>query len=163
MDKTGYVVSAQLQSDSHYVTYHATQESDGAAVTLKLLKNPYPSVQALSRFKKEFEILNKAAHRNIIGVLRMEPYQNSLAMVMEDVDGTFLSDIEKKEPVDLGTFFSIAIPLTDAVQFLHHQQIVHKNINPANILIEKTTKQPKLVGFSIADELSREELQPNTR
>jgi hypothetical protein len=73
MDKTGYVVSVQLQSDSHYVTYHAVQEADGAAVMLKLLRNPYPSVQALSRFKKEFEILNKAPHRNIIGVQLMEP------------------------------------------------------------------------------------------
>ena len=162
MDKTGYIISSQLQSDSRYVTYKAL-DSAGKQITLKVLKNSYPTAQSLNKFRKEFEILSKATHPNIIGVERIEPYQNSLALIMEYVDGKFLSDLEKKESLDLSSFFSIAIPLTDAVKFLHHQQVIHKNINPGNIIIESVSKQPKLTGFNLATQLSREEMQPNTR
>lgn len=162
MDKTGYIISEQLQSDSRYITYRAIQETDRSPVTLTLLKNPYPTAQGLNKFRREYDILKNLSHPNIIKVQRMEPYQNSLALISEDLDGKFLKDYEKNETPDLSTFFSVAIPLAEAVKFLHHHHVIHKNINPSNILVRKDANQPMLAGFSIAAELSREDEQPNT-
>ncbi|MEO5650497.1 MAG: serine/threonine-protein kinase PknK, partial [Ginsengibacter sp.] len=163
MDNTGYKISTTLQSDAHYITCHAVEESDGKSIIVKLLKNPYPTSHALSRFRNEYEILNKARHPNIVNALRMEPYQNSIAIILEDVQGCLLREYTDHKPVDFSTFFSIAIPLVDAIKFLHQNHIIHKNINPSNIIIETLTSQPKLSGFTIADELSREAQQPNSR
>ncbi len=41
MDKAQYKISAQLQADSRYVTYHAQQEIDGRGVLLKLPQSSY--------------------------------------------------------------------------------------------------------------------------
>ncbi|MBS1609275.1 MAG: AAA family ATPase [Bacteroidetes bacterium] len=163
MDKVQYKIASQFQSDSRYVTYRVQQEGSGTPALLKLFKSAYPTTQALKKFEQEFTILRRYNHPNIIKVQRIEPYENSIAMVLENIKGQNLSEIIEKGGCSLTDFFSIAIPLTDAVRVLHQQHTVHKNINPSNILIDADSGQPKLSGFSLATELSREAQPPNSR
>jgi predicted ATPase/class 3 adenylate cyclase len=163
MDKVHYKISSQFQSDSRYITYRVKQENNGVPVLLKLPKSSYPSAQALKKLEQEFTILKRSDHPNIIRAQRMEPYENSIAMVLENIKGNSLSELIEKGGCSLADFFSIAIPLTDAVRALHHQHTVHKSISPSNILIDPDNGQPKLTGFSLATELSREALLPNSR
>ena len=163
MDKASFKISGQVQADSRYVTYRAQQEADGMDVMIKLPKSSYPTVQVIKRLEKEYSILIRANHPNIVRARRMETYENSMALVMDDVKGLSLAEVMKKGLPDIASFFSIAIPLTDAVKLLHYQRIIHKNINPSNIIIDVVTGQPKLSGFSLAAELSRESQQANAR
>ena len=58
--------------------------------------------------------------------------------------------------ISLADFLPIAIQLTDILHYLYQTRIIHKDIKPANILINPTTKQIKLTDFSIASLLPRE-------
>ncbi|MGL6269336.1 MAG: AAA family ATPase, partial [Chitinophagaceae bacterium] len=158
-----YRISTQVQSDSRFITYRAIRETDESNVLLKIPKSSYPSAQVLKNLQQEYKILFNTNHPNIIRAQRIESYENSLALVLDDISGLSLTEIIKNETLSTEAFFSIAIPLTDAVKSLHFHHLIHKNINPSNIYIRQENGQPILMGFSIASEISREGLQPNSR
>lgn len=162
MEKSHYKISAQLYSDSKFVTYRAAEDS-GTEILLKLPKSSYPSAEILKKLEREYEILLKALHPNIVRIQRMEPFESSLALVMEDTKGPSLASLIQHNPLSLESFFELAIPLTDAVKTLHESRIIHKNINPGNIIINPETNQLKLIGFGLASEITREAQQANSR
>jgi predicted ATPase len=66
------------------------------------------------------------------------------------------------EPLDLGTFLRLAPAITHAVGRLHERGLVHKDIKPANILLDPVTEQVWLTGFGIASRLPRERQAPGS-
>ncbi|MCW6052093.1 AAA family ATPase [Lyngbya sp. CCAP 1446/10] len=56
----------------------------------------------------------------------------------------------------IAQFLNIAIQLAKALVFLHQNQIIHKDIKPANVIINPETMQVKLADFSIASRLNKE-------
>jgi len=76
---------------------------------------------------------------------------------MEDFGGISLKEWGVGESVEsLIEFLQIAIALCNTLDLLYRERIIHKDIKPANILINPETKQVKLIDFSIASLLPRE-------
>jgi PAS domain S-box-containing protein len=65
------------------------------------------------------------------------------------------------QPLELGLFLRLAIGLCRAVGQLHQSGIIHKDIKPANVLVNFITGQCWLRGFGIASRLPRERQSPN--
>ena len=66
------------------------------------------------------------------------------------------------EPLELGTFLRLASAITHALGRLHERGLVHKDIKPANILLDPVTEQVWLTGFGIASRLPRERQAPGS-
>jgi predicted ATPase/signal transduction histidine kinase len=77
---------------------------------------------------------------------------------MEDFGGISLKEwvINQENPLSLQEFLEISISLCNTLDILYHERIIHKDIKPANILINPQTKEIKLIDFSIASLLPRE-------
>ncbi len=89
----------------------------------------------------------------------MERYGNGYALILLDDGFISLREGWRRSPLDWDIFFQITQQLADILHYLHRQQIVHKDIKPANILIHPTTHQLKLIDFSIASLLPKEQQQ----
>src|SRR5262249_38743402 len=76
-------------------------------------------------------------------------------LVLEDADGEPLDRL-LGAPMQVGRFLQLAIGLAVAVGKLHERGLVHKDIKPANILVNSTTDEVRLTGFGIASRLPRE-------
>src|SRR6202041_560810 len=63
-------------------------------------------------------------------------------------------------PLDLSHFLRIAIPLAATLRQMHEQCLVHKDIKPANILVDEASGGVRLTGFGIASRLPREHQVP---
>jgi serine/threonine protein kinase len=126
MDKPKYKITEQLHVGSRFAIYRGREEEHDEHIILKMLKDPYPSAKDLNRLRSEFSILQHIHHPNIVNVPALELFENRLALIREDIEGEDLSTHIKNKPVDPGTFFSIALQLTKAVQELHRQHIIHK-------------------------------------
>src|SRR6202043_3427249 len=63
-------------------------------------------------------------------------------------------------PLDVSHFLRIAIPLAGALRHLHERGLIHKDIKPANILVDADSGGVWLTGFGIASRLPRERQVP---
>ncbi|MEH2352441.1 trifunctional serine/threonine-protein kinase/ATP-binding protein/sensor histidine kinase [Nostoc sp.] len=153
----GYKVSEELYNGSRTIVYRGYRETDSLPVVIKLLKNPYPSFSELLSFRNQYTIAKNLNSPLIVQTYSLEPYQNGYALVMEDFGGISLKDWGVGKSLEsLMEFLEIAIALCNTLDILYRERIIHKDIKPANILINPETKQVKLIDFSIASLLPRE-------
>ncbi|MEH2195255.1 MAG: AAA family ATPase [Nostoc sp.] len=157
---TGYRISEELYNGSRTVVYRGYRDNDSLPVVIKLLKNPYPTFSELVQFRNQYTIAKNLNSPLIISTYSLEPYQNGYALVMEDFGGISLKDyftsVDPRYIASVQEFLEIAIALSNTLDILYRERIIHKDIKPSNILINPETKQIKLIDFSIASLLSRE-------
>src|SRR5260370_3132996 len=82
-----------------------------------------------------------------------------MTLVLEDPGGTPLDRLLGR-PLDVSHFLRIAIPLAGALRHVHERGLIHKDIKPANILVESASSGGWLAGFGIASRLPRERQAP---
>ncbi|MDZ8087191.1 MAG: AAA family ATPase [Nostoc sp. DedQUE12b] len=161
----GYQVSKELYNGSRTLVYRANRETDQKSVVIKLMKTAYPSFSELVQFRNQFTIAKNLNLPGIIQTYSLEPYHNGYVLVMEDFGGISLKEwglvLSEAEVVggrveSLIEFLQIAIALCNTLDILIRHRIIHKDIKPANILINPETKEVKLIDFSIASLLPRE-------
>ncbi len=152
----GYHINEQLYNGSRTQVYRGIRENDRKPVVIKLLKNAYPSFSELVQFRNQYTIAKNLNYTRIIQTYSLENYQNGYALVMEDMGGISLSEYFTNNIASLQEFLKIAISLCDILDILYRHRIIHKDIKPANILINPETKQVKLIDFSIASLLPKE-------
>lgn len=75
-----------------------------------------------------------------------------MAMVMKDIGGESLDRLIKHSPLSLAQFLELAIGLADALETLHRQRTIHKDIRPAHIIYNSRTGAFWLTGSSPAAE-----------
>src|SRR5262249_9113782 len=81
-------------------------------------------------------------------------------LVLEDVGGEPLERL-LGAPMQTGRFLRLAIGIAVAGGKLHERGLVHKDVKPVNILVNRTTDEVRLTGFGIASRLPRERQSPH--
>ena len=81
-----------------------------------------------------------------------------MAIVLEDFGGESLKRLMQERPFTLSKSLSLAIQIADILGYIHAENIVHKDINPANIVLNRSTNQLKIIDFSIASIFAPEKL-----
>jgi serine/threonine protein kinase len=77
-----------------------------------------------------------------------------MTLVLEDPGGAPLDRLLGR-PLDVSRFLRIAIPLAGALRQMHARGLIHKDIKPANILVDAASGGVWLTGFGIASRLPR--------
>mgnify|MGYP000072950354 CR=1 FL=1 len=158
----GYQIAAEIHVGSHTVIYRGIREDDLCPVTIEVLRNPFPSFNELLQFRHQYDIGKDLDLPNVIKTLALETYQNSYALILEDFGGISLKSFSRQvgalgnEIPTLTIFLNIAIQIADALGGLHSHRVIHKDIKPANILINPQTHQIKLSDLSISSLLPKE-------
>src|SRR3984957_1098543 len=86
-------------------------------------------------------------------------HNDRMTLVLEDPGGAPLDRLLGR-PLDVSHFLGIAIPLAETVRQMHGRSLVHKDIKPANILVDEASGGVRLTGFGIASRLPREHQVP---
>ncbi|MEA5514820.1 serine/threonine protein kinase, partial [Nodularia sp. UHCC 0506] len=152
----GYDICEQLYNGSRTLIYRGCRKIDNTKVAIKMLRNPYPTFHELVQFRNQYIIAKNLNSPLIIKVYTLEPCQNAYALIMEDFGGISLKDYFRQQEKSLQEFFPLAIAITNSLEVLSQNSIIHKDIKPNNILINPQTKKIKLIDFSIASLLPRE-------
>jgi len=86
-------------------------------------------------------------------------YNGRMTLVLEDPGGAPLERLLGR-PLEVAQFLRIAIPLAGALRHVHERGLIHKDIKPANILVDAASGGVWLTGFGIASRLPREHQAP---
>ncbi|MGB5970467.1 MAG: serine/threonine-protein kinase PknK [Spirulinaceae cyanobacterium] len=155
--KTAYQISHKIYESANSLVYRAIFTSDNQPVILKILKEKYPTPSELNRYKQEYEITRFLNAQGVIKAYNLQRYENSLVMFLEDFGGKSLKLLmADKYQFTLEELLSIAIKTTESLATIHGANIVHKDINPSNIVYNPETKQLKIIDFGISTRLARE-------
>ncbi|MBD2500033.1 trifunctional serine/threonine-protein kinase/ATP-binding protein/sensor histidine kinase [Anabaena azotica] len=153
---SGYYLNEMLHEGDDTVIYRAKSQVDQQSVILKVLKTDYPSIEAIARLRHEYKITENLDLTGVVKVLKLESHENRLAIVFEDFDGYSLKELLIQGKQDLKSFIKIAVQLAHTLVSVHSCHIIHKDIKPANIIINPKTGVVKLTDFSIASRLDQE-------
>ncbi|MEG4634462.1 AAA family ATPase [Microcoleus sp. AR_TQ3_B6] len=152
----GIAVQTLLYESANSLVYRAIREADNQPLILKLLKESYPTPQELLRYRTEYRITRELKEAGVVQVYDLQKYQNSLVMFVEDFGGQSLKILMQQRKFSLKEFLFVASTTTEILGQIHRANIIHKDINPSNIVFNPATGQIKLIDFGISTQLTRE-------
>ena len=158
----GYQVSQKIYESTNSLVYQGKREQDDQKVILKVLKEDYPTPSELTRYKQEYEITRNLNIDGVIKAYELKPYQRTLVIILEDIGALSLKQlfinttIQPGYILSIAGFLKLAIKTTEILGEIHAANIIHKDINPSNIIFNPKTELVKIIDFGISTQLTRE-------
>lgn len=116
-----------------------------------------------TKFLKEAKTLAALKHPNIIRVFDVFEDNGTAYYVMDYIEGNNLSDIVEgkgrlSEPLALKYIRQVA----NALNYLHQKKLLHLDVKPANILLDKNTGNAILIDFGVSKQYDQDGQQTST-
>jgi PAS domain S-box-containing protein len=154
----GIDIQDKIYESSNSLVYRGIRD-DGQAIIVKMLKQDYPSPQELTRYRQEYKITRSLDLKGAVKAYSQQDYQRTLVIILEDFGGESLEQWMRKRsdfcPMSLATFLRLAIELTDILGRIHAANVIHKDINSGNIVLNPDTGVVKIIDFGIATQFNR--------
>lgn len=160
LDRSGYTIRSTLHEGFQTIIYRLHISTSPNSAILKLLKFEDPSLEAISRLKHEYQIQKNFNDYGIVKVYSIDTFNGRLGLLLEDFGGISLKQMLPTQKMSIATFLNVAVQLAKALISVQQHQIIHKDIKPANIIINPTSGIVKLTDFSMASVLIQEMSQP---
>ena len=152
-----YQTIEAIHESNNSLVYRARCLRDNQLVILKVLKQAYPPPRRITEFQREYGITNSL---NLTGVVKVydiiETGDHRWLIVVEDFEAQSLKQIIQNQQLTLDEFLFVAIKVTQILGEVHQRNVIHKDINPSNIVWNQKTNVIKIIDFGISTKLSRE-------
>ena len=146
----GYSNLQIIYQSARTLVYQAKRKSDGAAVILRQLRPEISSPQGVARFRKEYEMLGRIDSRYVVKALELIEQRNNPILVMEGIGGNSVESLTRSTSLSLSEIINVAVAVTRGLNDLHAAQIIHRNINPSNIIYNPGTGAVRIIDLGIA-------------
>jgi Flp pilus assembly protein TadD/predicted Ser/Thr protein kinase len=131
-----YRVIGQLGKGGMGDVYHAYDGELRADVALKIVRDEQDA--ALERFRREIALARKVTSPNVLRVYDLEEHEGLRFLSMEYVDGEDLGSLMRREKrLPSERVIAIARQVCAGLSAAHAQGVVHRDLKPNNVLIDK--------------------------
>jgi serine/threonine protein kinase len=133
-----------------YKAYDMRLERDVAVKVIRTEKLTFETMErTLKRFEREAKSLAKLTHPNIIPITDYGEFEGKPYLVMPYLPGGTLKERIKQGPIPWRDAARLILPIAQALEYAHKQNIIHRDVKPANILLTESG-QPMLTDFGVA-------------
>ncbi len=151
-----YQVFEKIYESSNSQIYRGIRKQDSLRVILKVFITEFPNAQIIGQYKLEYEITKSIVSDFVSNVYDFKQYQNKFVIVLEDFAGESLANFLSINKLNLVESLNLAIQISESVKQIHAANIIHKDINPSNIVFNQETQSLKVIDFGIASALLKE-------
>lgn len=144
-----YAVLGRLGAGGMGEVYRARDPGLEREVALKLLPPATADPHHLARFEREARALASLSHPNIVAIYSVEEADGLHFLTMELVEGEPLRDVIPHAGLPLDRFLALAIPLSDAVAAAHERGVLHRDLTPSNVMVDREGRV-KVLDFGLA-------------
>jgi predicted ATPase/signal transduction histidine kinase len=145
-----------LRDDGEFVLYRVRQRSGGDPVLALIPRQA--TFTSLRRLEHEHGLAAELDPSWAARPIALIPYKERMTLLIEDTGGEPLDRLLGR-PLELGQFLHLAVALTALLSKMHRHGLVHKDIKPANVLVDAGGGL-RLTGFGIASRQAREQQPP---
>jgi serine/threonine protein kinase len=145
--------------DGEFVLSRGMWDGEAFPLLAVMPLSTQPSPEALAQLQHAYSLREEFDSAWAARPLRLELHQGRLTLLMEDPGGDPLLRLLGR-PLEIALFLRLAIGIATALAQLHQRGLIHKDIKPANVLVNSVTGQAWLRGFGVASRLPRERQAP---
>ena len=154
----GYTVREELFRSKTRAVYRAVCDNNHVPVIIKSLLAGIATEEDVAAVRQEFDILSNLSVDGVPKPFGILSDANGLNLILEDRGGSRLAEYIRTSNFDLAARLDIAIAIANVLDGVHRQHIVHKDINPSNVLVD-SAGAVTLIDFNISTPHA-EELAP---
>ncbi len=143
----GYAIQEMIYEGSHSQVFRGRCKRDGLPVVIKAPSSSNFSIRENLRYQNEYNMLVALRLSRIVHVHNLVQYRAGYAIIEEDYGASALDQWLNGRIMEPPEFFTVAIQMAEGLVQVHGQGIIHKDINPSNILIHPETMEVKLTDF----------------
>ncbi len=152
----------ELARGGSAIVFVAFQRTLKRQIAVKILPKALLTAETAERFQMEAESAAILSHPNIIQIYEVGATDDFLFFAMQLVQGKSLADYLKaarkhvlpsRRILPVKTTVDILRKVLDALDYAHHQNLIHRDIKPGNVLFETHSKRPIVLDFGIAKTL----------
>jgi serine/threonine protein kinase len=142
-----------LHRDAGLVLYRGRKKDGPGQVLVSLPEAKSPGREVLKRLEVEYRLREELDRAWAIRPFDLIREKGQIALVLEDPGGEPLDHVLER-PLEVTQFLRLAIGLSAALGALHERGIIHKDIKPANVMVDPKSSQVWLTGFGFALQLA---------
>ncbi|BCK53197.1 hypothetical protein NWFMUON74_09690 [Nocardia wallacei] len=147
----GFVIERCLGSGGMGSVYRARDDRLGRKVSLKLLHQRLMADGELRRrFEREARLAARLDHPNVVAVYGTGVLGGRLWIAMQYIDGSDVRGCIGRYGMDTRDAVRIVSEIAGALDYAHNVGVVHRDVNPANILLQAQSGRAYLTDFGIA-------------
>ncbi|HEX9384585.1 MAG TPA: AAA family ATPase, partial [Gemmatimonadaceae bacterium] len=124
------------------------------SVLVLMSRSEHPRPESVRMLEHEHSLRAELDPAWAVPPVELTLYEGRTVLVLEDPGGELAQLVGT--PMEMGRFLRVAIGLAAALRQLHGRGLIHKDLKPANVMIEPSTGRVWLMGFGIASRLPRE-------
>jgi predicted ATPase/signal transduction histidine kinase/GAF domain-containing protein len=143
-----------LRQDGEFVISRA-QRREGLPPWLLVSPNSErPGPESAARLEQAYALRDELDPSWATQPLELVQYKRKPTLILSDPGGIFLDRLLGR-PMEAISFLRMALGITAAVSHLHARELVHRDVRPANVMVNPTTGDAWLTGFGVAMRLPR--------
>ncbi len=145
----GYTLGKTIHDGSRTRVAAAVRVQDGCEVVLKAYLDR-DREDAEARAQWELEALQKLGGPGVPRALELRLDGTAPVLVLERLPGLSLSSWVAAGQPDIPAFLAMAIHLADALAGVHGARLLHRDLNPTNVLVDPATLQVHIIDFELS-------------
>lgn len=142
-----------IYEGDHSIVFKTSSPVFGKNIIAKVLRDEHPSEEVMQSFFNEYRISNFLKETKARKALAKGFFANKYAMILEYHSGVTLKNYLSSKKLTLKEQLSIAVQIAQAIHEIHQTGVIHKDINPNNILFDEETNSIQIIDFGISSRL----------
>ncbi|MCY1078861.1 AAA family ATPase [Archangium lansingense] len=142
----------ELHRGRRFIVSRVWREA-GVSLVLKQARQGPLASSSLAMLHHEFGLLRELEALGVAGVVRpraLEDVAGAPALVLEDAGPHDLREWLKHNPIEPDTFLELAVQLAEILGNLHRLRVIHRDLNPTNVIVAAGTRHLTVLDFDLA-------------